>query len=129
VTGLPPEKVRVHHHLLGGGFGGRLVTQAVQIVVAKQAGDVAKAMAGAARTIEAVYQQPLLAHATMEPFNCTVDVHLDGCDVWVGTQVISARPLRCLVERTDQVRTGELGVRAPIPGYDPEQEVLTFRTS
>jgi isoquinoline 1-oxidoreductase subunit beta len=30
-------------------------------VVAKQAGDVAKAMAGAARTIEAVYQQPLLA--------------------------------------------------------------------
>ena len=58
-------------------------------VVAKQAGDVAKAMAGAARTIEAVYQQPLLAHATMEPINCTVHVRPDGCDVWVGTQVIS----------------------------------------
>jgi isoquinoline 1-oxidoreductase subunit beta len=56
-------------------------------VVAKQAGDVAKAMAGAARTIEAVYQQPLLAHATMEPINCTVHVRPDGCDVWVGTQV------------------------------------------
>jgi isoquinoline 1-oxidoreductase beta subunit len=58
-------------------------------VVAKQAGDVAKAMAGAARTIEAVYQQPFLAHATMEPINCTVHVRPDGCDVWVGTQVIS----------------------------------------
>ncbi len=56
-------------------------------VVAKQAGDVAKAMAGAARTVEAVYQQPLLAHATMEPINCTVHVRPDGCDVWVGTQV------------------------------------------
>jgi isoquinoline 1-oxidoreductase subunit beta len=57
-------------------------------VVATKEGDVAKALA-AAKKIEAVYQQPFLAHAAMEPMNCTVEVRKDGCDVWVGTQVIS----------------------------------------
>ena len=56
-------------------------------MIAQQKGDAGKAMAGAARTIEAVYQLPLLAHAAMEPMNCTVHVRSDGCDVWVGTQV------------------------------------------
>jgi len=56
-------------------------------VVARKDGDVAQAMAGAARKIEAIYQVPFLAHATMEPVNCTVHVRPDGCDVWVGTQV------------------------------------------
>jgi isoquinoline 1-oxidoreductase beta subunit len=37
--------------------------------------------------IDAVYEVPFLAHATMEPMNCTVHVRPDGCDVWVGTQV------------------------------------------
>ncbi len=55
--------------------------------VARKQGDVAKAMAGAAKRIEAVYQVPFLAHATMEPMNCTVHARKDGCDVWVGTQV------------------------------------------
>ena len=56
-------------------------------VVARKDGDVAQAMAGAARKIEAIYQVPFLAHATMEPVNCTVHVRPDGCDLWVGTQV------------------------------------------
>jgi len=56
-------------------------------VVARKDGDAAKAMAGAAERVEAVYEQPFLAHATMEPVNCTVHVRPDGCDVWVGTQV------------------------------------------
>ena len=56
-------------------------------VVARKGGDVAQAMAGAARKIEAIYQVPFLAHATMEPVNCTVHVRPDGCDLWVGTQV------------------------------------------
>jgi isoquinoline 1-oxidoreductase subunit beta len=56
-------------------------------VIATQEGDVAKAMAGAAKTVEAVYQLPLLAHAAMEPMNCTVHVQADSCDIWVGTQV------------------------------------------
>src|SRR5437899_1797139 len=56
-------------------------------VVARKDGDVAQAMAGAARKVEAIYEVPFLAHATMEPVNCTVHVRPDGCDLWVGTQV------------------------------------------
>jgi len=56
-------------------------------VVARKDGDVARAMAGAARKVEAVYEVPFLAHATMEPVNCTVHVRRDGCEIWVGTQV------------------------------------------
>ena len=58
-------------------------------VLAAKAGDVAQAIGAAAHRIEAVYQQPLLAHAALEPMNCTVEVRGDGCDVWVGTQVVS----------------------------------------
>lgn len=58
-------------------------------VVARKEGDVAKAMAGATTRLEAVYQAPFLAHAAMEPMNCTVHVRPDGCDVWVGNQVVS----------------------------------------
>ena len=56
-------------------------------VAARKDGDVAAAMAGAMQKVEAIYEQPFLAHATMEPVNCTVHVRPDGCDVWVGTQV------------------------------------------
>lgn len=55
--------------------------------VARREGDAAKAIAGAARRLEAVYEQPFLAHATMEPMNCTVHLTKDGCDIWVGTQI------------------------------------------
>ena len=56
-------------------------------VVASRQGDPAKAMASAAQKIEAIYEAPFLAHATMEPVNCTVHVRPDGCEIWVGTQV------------------------------------------
>ncbi|SMF73375.1 isoquinoline 1-oxidoreductase, beta subunit [Tistlia consotensis] len=52
-----------------------------------QAGDVEAALKGAARTHEAVYRMPFLAHAAMEPINCTVELRGDRCDVWLGTQV------------------------------------------
>jgi isoquinoline 1-oxidoreductase beta subunit len=58
-------------------------------VVARKTGDVAGALASAASKVEAVYQLPFLAHATMEPANCTVHVRPDRCEVWVGTQVLS----------------------------------------
>jgi isoquinoline 1-oxidoreductase subunit beta len=57
--------------------------------VARNDGDVDKAMASAKTKLDAVYQLPFLAHTTMEPVNCTVHVRKDGCDVWVGTQVIT----------------------------------------
>jgi isoquinoline 1-oxidoreductase beta subunit len=57
--------------------------------VAQNIGDVDKAMASAVTKIEATYQVPFLAHAAMEPMNCTVHVRKDGCEVWVGNQVIA----------------------------------------
>ena len=58
-------------------------------VIARKEGNFTEAMARAARRFEAAYEVPLLAHATMEPMNCTAHVRPDGCDVWVGTQVIT----------------------------------------
>ena len=54
--------------------------------VAKKEGDVTAGLASAAKKIEAVYQVPFLAHATMEPMNCAAHVRADGCDVWAPTQ-------------------------------------------
>jgi isoquinoline 1-oxidoreductase beta subunit len=56
--------------------------------VAQTIGDADKAMAGAVTKVEATYQVPFLAHATMEPMNCTVHVRRDSCEVWVGNQVL-----------------------------------------
>jgi isoquinoline 1-oxidoreductase subunit beta len=55
--------------------------------VATNEGDVEKAFKQANKTFEAAYEQPFLAHATMEPMNCTVHVTKNGCEIWVGTQV------------------------------------------
>ncbi|MCA6122951.1 xanthine dehydrogenase family protein molybdopterin-binding subunit [Bradyrhizobium sp. WSM 1704] len=57
--------------------------------VAQNVGDADKAMAGAATRVEATYQLPFLAHATMEPMNCTVHVRPDSCEIWLGSQVLS----------------------------------------
>jgi isoquinoline 1-oxidoreductase beta subunit len=58
-------------------------------VVAQNVGDADKAMASAVTKVEAIYEVPFLAHATMEPMNCTAHVREDRCDVWVGTQAIA----------------------------------------
>ena len=57
--------------------------------VAQNIGDVDKAQAGAVTKVEATYQVPFLAHATMEPMNCTVHVRKDGCEIWVGNQALA----------------------------------------
>jgi isoquinoline 1-oxidoreductase subunit beta len=57
-------------------------------VVAKSAGDVAKVL-NFGESYNASYEMPFLAHATMEPLNCTVHVTSNSCDVWVGTQIIA----------------------------------------
>ncbi|MDP1929968.1 MAG: xanthine dehydrogenase family protein molybdopterin-binding subunit [Gammaproteobacteria bacterium] len=49
-------------------------------------GDTRAALAGAATVIDATYRVPYLAHAAMEPMNCTVHFHNGKCDVWTGTQ-------------------------------------------
>jgi isoquinoline 1-oxidoreductase beta subunit len=56
-------------------------------VVAKTRGDVAKALEQDA--IEATYDVPFLAHAPMEPMNCTVHITGGACEIWTGIQVMS----------------------------------------
>lgn len=53
---------------------------------AANAGDVDAAMPTAATKIEAEYAVPYLAHAPMEPLNCTVRIGPDKCEIWTGTQ-------------------------------------------
>jgi isoquinoline 1-oxidoreductase subunit beta len=55
-------------------------------VIARKDGDADGAMPGTAKKVEAVYEVPFLAHATMEPMNCTADVRADGCDIYAPTQ-------------------------------------------
>lgn len=50
-------------------------------------GDAAAAIAGARTRHRGVYRLPLLAHATLEPQNCTADVRADGCDLYAPTQI------------------------------------------
>lgn len=59
-------------------------------IVGRVVGDADSAMADAHSKVEARYDLPFLAHATMEPVNATVHVQPDGCDIWVGTQVPTA---------------------------------------
>jgi isoquinoline 1-oxidoreductase beta subunit len=53
---------------------------------ARKVGQGAAAIAGSAQTVDAVYELPYLAHATMEPMNCTADVRADMVTLWVPTQ-------------------------------------------
>lgn len=54
--------------------------------VASERGDTLTAIQGAAQVVEADYEAPYLAHATMEPMNCTAHVTPERVEVWVGTQ-------------------------------------------
>jgi isoquinoline 1-oxidoreductase beta subunit len=79
------------HAKLDTGAIARELEQATQGAgaVAQNIGDVDKAMAGAVTKVEATYQLPFLAHATMEPMNCTAHVRNDGCEVWIGSQALA----------------------------------------
>jgi isoquinoline 1-oxidoreductase beta subunit len=57
-------------------------------VVAKSEGDVNKGLTQGER-FDADYELPFLAHATMEPQNCTVRLTPGACEIWTGTQVQS----------------------------------------
>src|ERR1700674_3043853 len=71
--------------------------------VARKEGDVDAGLAGAATKFEVDYEVPFLAHATMEPQNCTAHVRADRCDVWAPTQA----------------QTGSQATAARITGLDP----------
>jgi isoquinoline 1-oxidoreductase beta subunit len=56
--------------------------------VAKSQGDIAKGLAQGDR-YEGEYELPFLAHATMEPMNCTVHLTPGACEIWIGTQIMT----------------------------------------
>lgn len=75
--------------------------------IARQEGDVETALAGAAKKVEAVYEVPFLAHATMEPMNCAAAVGPDGCDIYAPTQFQTVNQMtgaRVTGLRPEQVR-------------------------
>jgi isoquinoline 1-oxidoreductase beta subunit len=74
-------------------------------LVAENEGDAEKALSGAAKTIEAMYEVPYLAHAPMEPLNAVAHVQADRCDIWAGTKY----------------QTMDQKVGAAITGLKPEQ--------
>jgi isoquinoline 1-oxidoreductase beta subunit len=74
-------------------------------IVARNDGDIKRALSSASKKVEATYILPYLYHATMEPMNCTARVTSEKCDVWVPTQN----------------QTGVLKVAAKITGLKPEQ--------
>ena len=74
-------------------------------LVAKNEGDAAGALASAAKTLEAEYEVPFLAHAMMEPLNCVVDLRADRCEIWTGTQF----------------QTSDRDAAAGVAGLRPEQ--------
>jgi isoquinoline 1-oxidoreductase beta subunit len=82
-------------------------------------GNITQAFAAAAQTLDAVYELPFLAHATMEPMNFTADVRPDGADVYGGTQIQSGDfpPLR----RAPGAATSAQAVTAKLCGLKPEQ--------
>ena len=93
--------------------------------VARAEGDIAKAAANATQRVEADYAFPYLAHAPMEPLNCTALVTPEGVQLWLGTQGQTFDQLaaaRAAGVRPDQVSIetcmlgGGFGRRAAVAG-------------
>ena len=80
-------------------------------MVARNDGDAAKALAGAAKTLSAAYEFPYLAHAAMEPMNCVVQLGPDSCEVWNGAQfqTVDQGAIAEIVElKPEQVKINQL---------------------
>ena len=92
---IATERLREEYRALAGTPG----------AIAAQAGDLDAGFRAVAKTLQADYEFPYLAHATMEPMNCTVRVKDGECEIWTGTQF----------QTMDQKTTAE------ILGLKPEQ--------
>jgi isoquinoline 1-oxidoreductase beta subunit len=76
--------------------------------IARADGDVEAALPKAAKVLEAEFEFPYLAHATMEPMNSVVELSPDRCEIWTGSQL----------QTVDQM------VAAAITGLKPEQVII-----
>ncbi len=78
---------------------------------ARKEGDADKALAGAATVLEAAYEFPYLAHASMEPMNCVARIDGHGCEIWNGEQFQTIDQMvvaKMLGLTPDQVRLNQL---------------------
>jgi isoquinoline 1-oxidoreductase beta subunit len=103
--GAATSSAQIAEHLRNG-------LEAKEAYALRNEGDALKAIEGAAKKVEAIYSTPFLAHATMEPMNCTAVVYPDRAEAWVPTQNAEASlaalseesglPLgKCEINRTD----------------------------
>ena len=97
-AGADSATMREEYRVLAGGAGTK----------AAAAGDVGIALASAKTRVDAEYEFPFLAHAMMEPLNCSVRLGPDSCEIWAGTQF----------------QTGDQMAAAKIAGVKPEQVKL-----
>jgi isoquinoline 1-oxidoreductase beta subunit len=79
-------------------------------LTALKSGDVDKALAGAAKTLEGAFEFPYLAHSAMEPMNCVIQLKDGACEVWNG----------------EQFQTVDQGNVARVVGLKPEQVKLNM---
>ena len=75
---------------------------------ARSDGDVSAAFASAENVVRREYAVPFLAHATMEPMDCVVELRAGACEIWTGAQL----------------QTGDQMVAAHITGLQPEQVIV-----
>ncbi|MEP7070264.1 MAG: molybdopterin cofactor-binding domain-containing protein, partial [Usitatibacter sp.] len=103
--GATANSAQIAEHLTGG-------LTATNAFALRNEGDALKAIEGSAKKVEAVYSTPFLAHATMEPMNCTARISKGRAEAWVPTQNAEASmaalseasgiPLaQCEINRTD----------------------------
>jgi isoquinoline 1-oxidoreductase beta subunit len=78
--------------------------------VARKEGELERGFTAAARTLEAAYEFPYLAHASMEPMNCVVALSAGGCEIWNG----------------EQFQTIDQAMVAQLLGMKPEQVKLNM---
>ena len=76
--------------------------------VARKDGNADAALHGAAKVVEATYEFPFLAHASLEPLNCVVRIDAEGCEIWNG----------------EQMQTADQAAVAALLGLKPEQVTL-----
>jgi isoquinoline 1-oxidoreductase beta subunit len=83
----PGRNAALSNATISAGLANALATRSAEAKVPRKDGDADAALAGTARKLEAVYELPLLAHATLEPQNCTVVPDGDTLHVYAPTQV------------------------------------------
>ncbi len=76
-------------------------------------GDAERALTEADKTLEAHFEFPFLAHASMEPLDCVVELSTNKCEIWTASQI----------------QTLDQGVAAGITGLSPEQIVINTQYS